>query len=138
MAELLRPLCDAAEERVTERLGAAPGTEDVELRVSLDHTAPVLDDVAGAGAALERDVAQTRVDRDVDAVEVVGEGEEVVDLLVLRRLDVAERHRIAPAAWQPAILRHVEHKRVEISRRPRTVDRGGQVTPGPADVVHLH
>src|SRR4029453_15055678 len=102
MAELLRPLCDAAEERITERLGAAPRTEDVELRVSLDHTTPVLDDVAGAGAALERDVAQTRVDRDVDAVEVVrraadvvGEGEEVVDLLEFPRLVFADGHRIA-------------------------------------------
>jgi hypothetical protein len=87
---------------------------------------------------------QTGVHRDVHAVEgvrraadVVGEGQVVVDLLVLRRLDVAERHRIAPAAWQPAILRHVEHKRVEVGRRPRTVDRGRQVSPAPADVVDL-
>ena len=40
MAELLRPLCDAAEERVTERLGAAPGTEDVELRVAVTTPHP--------------------------------------------------------------------------------------------------
>src|SRR5262245_5063092 len=97
MAELLRPLCDAAEERVTKCLGAAPVTEDVELRVSLDDTTPVLDDIARARAALERHGLQTGVHRDVHAVELVGraadvvsEGEEVVDLLVLRGLDVAE------------------------------------------------
>src|SRR5206468_9817702 len=67
----LRPLPDAAEERVKEPVVAAPGTEDVEVRVIRDHAARVLDDVAGAGAALERDVAQTRVHREVDAVEVV-------------------------------------------------------------------
>ena len=49
----LRPLPDAAEERVEEPARAAPGTEDVVLRVLRDHAARVLDDVAGAGAALD-------------------------------------------------------------------------------------
>src|SRR5439155_8321304 len=65
MAEGLRPLPDSTEERVKERARAAPGTEDVELRVLRDHAALVLDDVAAAGAALDRDVAQTRVHGDV-------------------------------------------------------------------------
>ena len=52
-----------------------------------DHSAFVLDDVAGAGATLDGHVAQARVDADVHAVEgvggaadVVGESLEVVEI----------------------------------------------------------
>ena len=79
MAEGLRPLPEAADER-RSRNGqrAAPGSEDVDLRVLRGHAALVLDDVPGAGAALDRHVAQARVHREVDAVEVVEGAADVV------------------------------------------------------------
>lgn len=52
MAELLRPLAEAAEECVEEPARAAPGTEDVVLRVTLDYAAGILDDVSAARDAL--------------------------------------------------------------------------------------
>ena len=123
---------------------AAPRTEDVVLRVLRDHAARVLDDVAGAGAALDRDGAQTRVHGHVDTVEavkgaadLVGERKPVPDLLDLPRLHVAEGQRIAAAARQPGIARHVVDERVEVGGRPRIVDGGRQVSPAPPDVVNL-
>ena len=87
-------------------------------------------------------LAQACVHREVDAVErvvgaadVVGERQEVVDLLELRGLHVVERQRVPAAARQLRILRHVVDERIEVGRRPRAVDRGRQVSPAPPDVV---
>ena len=145
MAELLRPLPDAAEERVEEPARAAPGTEDVVLGILRDHAAGVLDDVAGAGAALERDGAQTRVHGHIDAIErvvgaadLVGEREPVPGSAgAFVRLHVAERQWIATAARQAGIAGNVVDERVEVGSRPRIVDHGGKVPPAPPDVVDL-
>ena len=75
------------------------------------HAAFVLDDVAGAGAALDGHVAQTRVDVDVDAVERCWSAPPTLSVNVwklsmiaeLRRLHVAERQRVAAAARQPRV-----------------------------------
>src|SRR5215475_10523023 len=95
VAERLRPLPGTSEERVEEPVRAAPGTEDVELRVIMDNAAGVLDDVPAARAALDRNGAQTCVHGDVEAVEiikgaahVVGERQEVIGLLELCLFDV--------------------------------------------------
>src|SRR5215475_11054485 len=95
MAECLRPLPGTSEERVEEPVRAAPGTEDVELRVIMDDAAGVFDDVPAARAALDGNSAQTCVHGDVEAVEiikgaahVVGERQEVIGLLELCLFDV--------------------------------------------------
>ena len=144
IAGRLRPLPDAAEERVEEPVRAAPGTEDVGLRVILDHAARVFHDVPRAEPALERHLAHARVQHEVDTVErvggaadAVGERQVVVDLLELRGFHVIERQRVPAAARQLRILRHVVHERIEVGRCPRAVDRGRQVAPAPPDVVEL-
>ena len=111
---------------------------------SRDHTARVLNDVAGTGAALDRDVAETRVDSNVDSVEVVeraadvvGERQEVIDLLELARFHVTERQWVAAAAREAGIAWHVVDECIEVGRRPCTVDRDRQVSPAPANVVHF-
>ena len=103
---------------------AAPGTEDVELRVLRDHAARVLDDVPGAEPALDRHVAQARVHRHVDAVErvvgaaeIVGERQVVVELVELRRLHVVERQRVVRRRRAAGSVRHVVDERIEIGRR---------------------
>src|SRR5512133_1240149 len=119
MTEGRGPLTDAAEERIKERIRAAPRAKDVRLVVIVHDAARVLDDVPGARSTLERNVTQARVDGEIDAVEfvrgsahVVSEGQEVIDLLELGRLHVIERQRVPAAAGQLRIIRHIEDERI--------------------------
>src|SRR5262249_41112928 len=118
VAERLRPLPEAAEERVEKRARTAPGTEDVVLR-GIPDAAGVLDDVPAARAALDGDGAQTRIHGDVEAVEivvgaahVVGERQEVIGQPELSWFDVVERQRISAAARQPAVFRQILRERI--------------------------
>src|SRR5262249_27185407 len=144
VAERLRPLPEPAEKRVEESASAAPGTENVILRMTLDHTAGILDDIPAAGAALDGDAAHTRIHSDIDAGEivegatyVVRERQEVVGQPELCGFDVVERQRISAAARQPAVLRQLIRERIEVGRCPRAVDLSRQISPLPVDIVQL-
>ncbi len=128
-----------------ERGRAAPGSEDVNLRVVCGHAAIVLDDIPCAESALDRQIAHAGVDHKVDAIEVIegaadviGEGQEVIELSEFCGFHVVERQRLSRIAPEQRVVRHVVHEGVEVGRRERPVDRGLEVAPASPDVIDFH